>query len=93
MKSKTALVRTDSAVELDTEATVYLCLTVIVNPSNSEHELSFRLCNSFDNSVFLILRILLENWFERVKNLSYCLNKFRLSRVLGLNFFKLFTYI
>ena len=43
MKTQSALVRADSAVELNTEAAVYLDLAAVVYPWNSELDDSLRL--------------------------------------------------
>jgi hypothetical protein len=48
-----ALVWTYGRVELNSVAAVYLNLAVIVNPGNTEENLSFRLNYSFKHAVFL----------------------------------------
>ena len=49
VKSQTALVRSDSAVELNSVTTVNLNSAVIVDPGNSENDLTLRLYDSLKN--------------------------------------------
>ena len=60
-KSQTALVRSNSAVELISVTFVNLHLTGIVNPYNSEGNASFRLYQSFQKSSLFVFRMFLHN--------------------------------
>ncbi len=93
MKSETALVGTDGAVELNAETAVNLNLAVVVNPGNSEHNNSLGLGNSLENTVCLVLRVLLKNRLERCENLCSRLNKLRLSGIFCFKLFKLFANV
>ena len=64
-KTETALVRTKRAVELNTEAAVYLHLAVIVNPRNSEHNLSLRFGDSLNESHLFVLGVRVKNRLQR----------------------------
>ena len=61
MKSQTALIRTDCAVELNTKAAVNLNIAVIVNPRNSESYNSFRFNQSFNKTCLFVLGMSLYN--------------------------------
>ena len=78
MESDTALVRSDSAVELNSVTTVNLNSAVIVDPSNSEHDLTLRLYDSLKNLLLDKLRVYRKCRCDRVKEFIYCLVKFRL---------------
>ena len=79
MKSQTALVRTDCVVELNTVSSVDMSLTVIVNPGNSENNLSVGFGYSFKNSVSSVLFLMLcNNGAQRIENFFDSLKKFGL---------------
>ncbi len=40
-RRRPALIRADSTVELNTETCIYMYLPLIINPGNTEHNLSF----------------------------------------------------
>ena len=61
METQTALVGSYGIVELNAVASVYMRLTVVVNPRNLEENLSVRLCQSFEYSVALIFLLVLIN--------------------------------
>ena len=84
METESALVRSDSAVELDTVAEVGLDLTVVVDPSHAESEDTVRLDKPFDNLRLFKLRMLVIDILDGFKNLLYGLKVFLLGRVLGL---------
>ena len=50
MEPKTALVRTDCRIKLNSETSVYLNVAVVVNPRNSELNEPFRFNKSVDYS-------------------------------------------
>ena len=81
VKSDTALVRTDSGVELYSESTVYLNLAVVINPGNTENDLSLRLTESGENACLNEIGSLFDNRLEGLDNLCNCLNKFGLALV------------
>ena len=61
METQTALVGSYGVVELNAVASVYMRLTVVVNPRNLEENLSVGLCQSFEYSVALIFLLVLIN--------------------------------
>ena len=85
VQSDTALVRTDSGVELDTETSVYLYLAVVVNPRNAEDDLSLRLNDSVENACVDEVLSLFSNRLKGLENLSYRLNELRLAGISFLN--------
>ena len=87
MKSDTALVRSDSRVELYSETSVNLYLAVVVNPRNTEYDLSLRLYDSIENACVDKVLSLLSNGLESLKNLCNCLDKLRLAWISLLNCF------
>ena len=78
MKSETSLVRSDSAVELDSVTSVDLDLAVIVDPSYSEHDLTLRLYDPLEDLLLDKLRVYGKCRCDRVKELINCLEEFRL---------------
>ena len=81
MKSDTALVRTDRRVELDTEASVYLNLAIVVYPRNAEDDLSLRLNDSVEYACVDEVLSLFSNGLKSLKNLCNCLNELRLAGI------------
>ena len=88
MKTKTALIGSDGAVELDTVALVYMDLSVVVNPGNAEHNDALGLNKSFKQRTFLIFGMGLYNGGQRFENLSSCLVKFFFNGVFCLELLK-----
>ncbi len=83
VESQTALVRTDSRVELYSVACVYLNLSVVIYPRNSELDLSLRVYKSLKkSSLSVLLLISLDYNSDSLKNLLDCLVELRLCRVL-----------
>jgi len=82
MKTETALVRSDCAVELNTVTAVNLDLTLIIYPSNSEHDLTLRLYDPLKNVLLLDVRTLVDDGLQRLKELMYCLVELRLRGIL-----------
>jgi hypothetical protein len=78
MEAKTALVRTDRAVELDSEAAVYLNATVIIYPRNAELDDSFGLNDSFKNAKLDVFGMCLDHGLDGLKNLLDSLMEFGL---------------
>ena len=81
MKSDTALVRSDSGVELDPEASVDLNLAVVVYPRNAEDDLSLGLNDSFENACVDEILSLFGNGLERIENLGNSLNELGLTGI------------
>ena len=81
METKTALVRADSGVELNSEALVDLNLAAVVNPCYSEKNYSFGHNKALDDIHLLINRVLLDNGLKRFENLTDSLNELRLNGV------------
>ena len=71
METETALIRTYRTVKLNTETSVYLNLSVVINPGNAECDNSFRLYQSFDKACLFIFRVLFDYRLKRFKNLFY----------------------
>jgi hypothetical protein len=72
-KTKSALVRSNSAVELYTIAAVYMPYMIVIFPGNAELDGSLRLNHSLKESGLLILRMSIHNRAKRGKNLFYSL--------------------
>ena len=75
VKSDTALVRSDSRVELYSETAVYLYFAVVVYPRHAENDLALRLYYSVDNSCLYEVRSALYNGLEGLEDLFYSLKK------------------
>ena len=88
MKSKTALVWSDSRVELNSETSVYLSLAVVVYPGYTEHDLSFRLNDSFEYACINEIRSFFNYGLKALENFRYCLNEFGLACISFLNCFE-----
>ena len=78
MEAKTALVRTDRAVELNTETAVYLNVAVIVYPRNSELDDPLGLYHSFNYACLNKIGARLDNGLDRLENFLNCLMEFGL---------------
>ena len=85
MKSETALVGSDSRVELNSEASVYLYLAVVVNPRYAEDDLSLRLNDALENACVNEILSSLCNRLKALENLGYSLNKLGLTLISLLN--------
>ena len=64
METNTALIGTDSTVELYTITDVGLNITFIVNPGHTESEDTVRLNYSFNDLCLLEFRMLIVNLFD-----------------------------
>ena len=76
MESQAALVWTDCRVKLNSEASVDLNVTVVVNPWYSELNKSFRLNQSVNNACLNDVRSLFNYWFKAFQYFLYSLKKF-----------------
>lgn len=82
MESQAALVRPYGVVELNSVAAIDMGHAFVVHPRHSEHNLTVRLDQSFQNSVLSVkLFICLDNGSERLENFSDSLHKFGLTRI------------
>ena len=81
MQTETALIRSDGGVELYTETTVYLYLTLIIQPRNTECDDTLRLYHSFHEGLCLILRVTVDDRLERLENLENSLMEFFFVRI------------
>ena len=83
MEAQTALVGSDSAVELHSEARVDLDLSLIIHPRYPEDDLPLRIRQSFQKSIFTeLLLVRFHDNAQRFQNFFYRLVKLRLRRVL-----------
>ena len=60
MKADASLVRPDSHAVLNPVAAIHLYLSLIVHPANTEHDDTLRFRQSFEQSLFGIVRMLLQ---------------------------------
>ena len=81
METQAALIRTDGRVELNSETSVYLRFAVIVNPRNTEGDLSFGFYHTLDYACFYQVRSFLNDGFECFQNLGNSLNEFGLAGI------------
>ena len=88
MKTETALVRSDGAVELNAVTFVYMNLTVVVYPGNTEHNGALGLDKSFEQCTLLIFGMSFHDRGEGFENLCGCLVKFLFAGVFGFELFK-----
>ena len=83
METKTALIRSDGAVELNAVAFIYLYVSFVVCPRNAEGDDSFRLYQAFKNSQLAVFFfIFVNNDLQGIKNFLYCLMEFRFAWIL-----------
>lgn len=78
MESETALIRTDSGIELNSVSSVNLNLTVVINPRNTELNESLRLDDTVNYARLDNVGTLFDNRLKRFKNLSDSLKEFGL---------------
>jgi hypothetical protein len=81
MKSHTAFIGAEGAVELDTKGAINVNLAFIVAPGHAKDDLSFGLANALDELSVGKLRMLYEYRPERFKHLMYGLMELRLAGV------------
>ena len=73
MEAQTALIRTDSAIELYTVTDVHLYLAFVVDPRHTEGNDALRLNDALHYLGFLKLRMLIVNILDRLQYLTYSL--------------------
>ena len=81
VETKSAFVRTDSRVELNTVTTVYLNLSITVNPRNTEANHAFWLSNASQNIFFDVFWMFFKYRFQSAKELFNSLKEFRFMAV------------
>lgn len=79
MEAQASLIGAEGRVDLSAKAAIDLDLPFVVDPGNAEDDLSFRLANPFDQSVFDIVQMLGDHGTETFQNLIDGLMKFRLA--------------
>ena len=82
VQAQTALVRTDSVVELDPVSTVDLHGALVVCPGDPEHDLAIWLDDPVEDLRFQVFRALLEYWLQGFQDLAHGLVEFLLPWVL-----------
>lgn len=82
MKTKAALVRPYSAIELNAESTVYLHVSVVVHPRHTEDNNALRLYDALEKARLLIFRMSLNYRLEGLHDLSHSLDEFGLLGIL-----------
>ena len=94
MQTQTALIRSDRAVELYTETTVYLHIARVVYPRNTELNLTLRLNQTLQNCLFAVLLLMRFHYrTQRLQNLFDRLMELRFARVLCNNLLNHFINI
>ena len=85
VESQATFVRSDRAAELDAESSVDVDRTRVINPRHAKLNQSLRLDEPFENSGLAILRVSVNDRFERFGDLPNGLEKLDLSGVAGLD--------
>ena len=86
MQAQTALVRTDSAVELHAERVVHLHLPLVIHPRHAEEDLALRHGQALKQRFFAIFFLIaLDCRAQRVKHFADSLMEFRLAGILAHN--------
>ena len=94
MQTKTSFVRSDCTVELYTISFVYMCLALIIYPRYTEHNNSFRLNDTLQQSFFSVLFfICIDYRTQRIQYFFYSLVEFWFVRIFSHNVFIYFIYI
>ena len=95
MEAKTALVGADGGIVLDTVAAVDLNIAVVVHPGNTELNHTLRLYKALKKRSLFPFRMLVDDQFERLKDFSDGLKKFRFVSIallnVGINFLQIFV--
>ena len=73
METQTALVWTNSTIELYPVAQIHLYLTLVVEPGYPERDNTLRLHDTFDDFGFLEFGMLVIHILNRLQHFSYCL--------------------
>ena len=86
MEPKSTFVWPNRTIKLNAEPTVYLDISFIVDPRNTEDNRPFRLDNPFKNIVFHVFGMLVDDRSQRMKYFSNGLDKFFLIAIFGMDF-------
>ena len=81
METQTAFIRTDRGIEFHTVSAVDLHFAIVIHPRYAEDDLTFRLNDPLEDSVFDIFRVLLCYWLQRSEYFGHCLNEFLVVRI------------
>ena len=85
MEADTTLVWAECAIHLNTETTINLNLTTVVQPRYTEHNYTLRLCDALQYFELLQSRVCNDIWSQRLSHLTNCLVELGLIWVLGDN--------
>ena len=83
METYTAFVRANGAVHLNAETAVYVNLTFVIHPRNTEHDYSLRLNYTLHDLLIQEVRVLKDIRSNALYNLTNCLMEFLLTGILG----------
>ena len=85
MEAQAAFVGPDGAIHLDAKSAVDLCLSLIVEPRDAEHNHALRLNHALKDARIAVFRVFLQYKAKRFENLLHSLVKLRLRRIFRLN--------
>ena len=86
METDAAFVRADGAVHLYAETAVYMNLTFVIHPWNTEHYYSLGLNHTLHDLLIQEVRVLKDIGGNALYNLTDCLMEFLLTGILGHKF-------
>ena len=81
VEAETALIWPEDGIKLNTETTVDLDIPLVINPRNTEDNLTFRLGETLDEPFICIVIVFTEDVLQTAEDLLSGLMKFRLARV------------
>ena len=94
VQTQTTLVRSNGIVELHTITGVDMGLTLVVHPRHTEHDLTIRLDQTLQQRLFAVLLFVrFDHGTQRIQNLFYRLQEFRLAGIFGYDLFDYFVNI
>jgi len=85
VQAQTAFVRSDGAVHFDTETTVDVVFTLVIDPRHAEGDQTFRLGNAFHDFVLAVFGVFFQDERNGLDDFLDCLMEFGFGRVLGLD--------
>ena len=83
MEPESPLIGTDGGAELHPVAPVHVNLSLIVHPGHPEADDPLRLHKGFDDALFLVLGMLVDDLIQAFQKLQHGLMEFLLVRVPG----------
>ena len=83
METYTTFVRANGTVHLNAETAVYMNLTFVVHPRNTEHDYSLRLNHTLHDLLIQEVGILKDVRCNTLNDLANCLMEFLLTGILG----------